>query len=87
MTPLEGAELMLGALNQFGHLTQVDAVNRLQMESQEDCVYWNANGNMAIRPEVLKEFNRLTPNAVWLRASRYWRPRQEGDQPGRSQPW
>ncbi|RWH32209.1 hypothetical protein [Mesorhizobium sp.] len=87
MTPTEGAQLMLAMLNEFGELYQYDAANRLHAEGGEDCIYFNAQGNVAIKQEVLKEFKRLTPDYVWLRSSTYWRRRQEGDQPGRMQPY
>lgn len=87
MTPLEGAQRMVSLINEYGELRQDDAANQLHQESGEDCVYWNNNGNIAIKADVLKEFNKLTPDVVWLRSSRYWRKRQEGDQPGRMQPY
>ena len=47
----------------------------------------NKNGNWGIRPDVLKEFNKLTstePNdLVWMMASQTWRRRQPTDAPGR----
>ncbi|MGX5800235.1 DUF6953 family protein [Bradyrhizobium sp. Arg314] len=87
MTPAEGAELMLAMFNEHGWLSQDDAANRLYEEADEDCIYFNANGNIAIKAEVLAAFKKLTPDAVWLRGSRLWRPRQEGDEAGRQQPW
>ena len=47
----------------------------------------NSNGNPAINADVLKAFNALTGDAVvWVRSERYWRAREEWDEPGRMQP-
>lgn len=87
MSVAEGAELMLGLLDQYRELRQDDAAQRLQIQFGDEHVYCNGSGNLAIKAEVLTAFRRLTPDVVWLKSSRYWRARQAGDLPGREQPY
>ena len=83
----QAAELMASLLAKEGELRQDTAAAELDAAFGEAATYFNGNGSLAIQPEVLKAFNKLTPGAVWLRSSRYWRQRQAGDEPGRMQPW
>lgn len=53
----------------------------------ERFTYSNANGNIAIDKVVLKEFERLTGEAVvWEFSTRLWRFREDYDLAGRRQP-
>lgn len=81
------AEFMVSLVDQLGELRQDDAAWRLQQNFGDTATYYNNVGNLAINPEVLKDFKRLTPDVVWMRSSRFWRKRQSGDQPGRQQPY
>lgn len=86
MTPLEGAQWMLDELKREGVLYQESAVCDLaNMDSS--LITFNDAGNVAISREVLRLFNKIAPTSgyVWSRSERYWRPREEGDEPGRSQ--
>lgn len=87
MSTQAAAKLMLDLFKQHGELRQDDAANQLHEQFGEEATYFNNNGNLAINREVLIAFNKLTPDAVWLRASRYWRTRQQGDEPSRQQPY
>lgn len=86
MSATEGAQFMVQLL-QYGELRQDDAANQLNLKFGEDHVYYNAQGNLAIKPEMLVVFRKLTTDVVWVKGSRYCRPRQPGDQPGRQQPY
>jgi hypothetical protein len=81
------ADLMAELLNKQGELRQDDAAMQLQLRFGDEPIYYNEAGNLAIKPEVLKAFRKLTPDVVWFRSSLYWRKRQPGDQPGRVQPY
>ena len=49
-------------------------------------LYYNANGNPAIRKDVLAAFRKLTDqDVVWSRGERCWRKREANDKPGRQQ--
>jgi hypothetical protein len=68
-------------------LWQQDAVVQIGKEFGEDgkeFLYENANGNLAIKKNVLTEFRKLTHDTVvWERRSRYWRMRKPSDPAGR----
>ncbi|MER8979268.1 hypothetical protein [Mesorhizobium sp. M0870] len=87
MTAVKAAEFMVALITEYGELRQDDAANRLQSEFGDEYVYYNHQGNLAIKLPVLAAFKKMTPNLVWFRASRYWRRRQEADLPGRMQPY
>lgn len=83
MTAEEAASWMYAELQRFGALQQDDAASSLPA----DWTYENDAGNLAIRSEVLKAFNRITGNdIVWERSAKLWRPRDKDDLPGRMQP-
>jgi hypothetical protein len=71
---------------QQGFLYQGTAVFDIERLFGPQFVYFNKQGNLAIHNDVLKAFNKLTPDCVWERGNRLWRKRQEGDLPGRMQP-
>ena len=68
-----------------GDLFQQQVVYDIEKKFGPDFVYTNKNGNLAIKPEVLAAFKKANPDAVWSKRHRYWRKRQEGDEPGRGQ--
>jgi hypothetical protein len=73
-TAREAAEWMLSQLESSGILYQDIVVYQLQKHFGDDFVYYNANYNLAIGKDVLKEFRRLTEGkAVWERGEKAWR--------------
>ena len=81
-TAKEVAEYMKDQLYQQRYLYQEVIVYDIEAKFGSDFVYTNENGNLAIDPKVLKEFRKITPNAVWERGERCWRTREKYDQPG-----
>ena len=80
------AQWMHDEVTERGHLEQEYAVYEIQSRFGEDFVYYNDNGGLAIDPKVLAEFRKMNEDTiVWERGSRMWRPRLEGDEPGRRQ--
>ncbi|EJB02897.1 hypothetical protein Rleg9DRAFT_1711 [Rhizobium leguminosarum bv. trifolii WSM597] len=79
------ANWMADALRKDGTLYQDVAVTHLEAEFGLSVVTTNASGNLAVKRQVLDIFNKLTPDAVWIRSGRYWRAREEFDLPGRQQ--
>lgn len=86
MTARKAAKAMLEVMNEYGgELRQDDAAMYLAQKFGEEFTYFNKNGNLAIKKEVLAEFRELTPDHVWVKGRRYWRPREGNDDPGRDQ--
>jgi hypothetical protein len=86
-TASEVAQWMLEQLAQ-SELYQYDAVAEIAQRFGEEFVYQNDNGNLGIDRKVLSAFRRLSENTVvWVRSDRYWRLRDENDEPGRQQDW
>jgi hypothetical protein len=80
------AKWMLSELRREGALYQESAVSDIEDRFGERFVYDNENGNRAISREVLSAFRKLTgATVVWDRTERYWRLRESGDDPSRSQ--
>jgi hypothetical protein len=84
-TAKQVADWMFEQFQQRGELYQVDVISAIEARFGNEFMYDNASGNLAIAPSVLKEFRKLTPDAVWERGDKYWRRRQEWDEPGRQQ--
>ena len=85
-TAQDVAEWMLEELKQLGALYQESVAQKIRAQFGDAYVYTNANGNWAIRKDVLSAFNKLSKDSVvWLREDRYWRLRQPDDKPGRQQ--
>jgi hypothetical protein len=83
---LEVAEWMFAELDKDQILYQETVVSDIQDKFGDSFVYDNPNGNMAISKEVLSEFIKLTKDlVVWVRGERYWRFREEHDEPRRRQ--
>jgi hypothetical protein len=81
-TPTEVASFMESRLKQSTTLYQETIVREIAQKFGPEFVYRNKNGNPAIDKGVLKEFRRLSPNAIWERGSRSWRCRKPFDQAG-----
>lgn len=86
-TAADVAAFMISLLERDKELRQDDAAIEISIQFGEPFVCYNNGGNLAISADVLKAFNQVTPNVVWLRSSRYWRLRQAGDNAGRMQPY
>ncbi len=86
MTIEKVAAWMSSELESEGTLYQDVAVDYIARTFGETFIETNANGNQAIKRQVLEAFNQLTPHAIWSRSGRYWRPRESFDLPGRQQP-
>jgi len=65
---------------------QEEAAFEIQKRFPEHFIYTNENGNPAISKDVLREFRKLTGDAVfWERSYRCWRRPAKGDPEGRRQ--
>lgn len=65
---------------------QSDAVYDIENIFGRDFVYENERGNLAINRKVLDLFRKKTDDwVVWERVGRYWRKREQSDNPGRRQ--
>lgn len=76
---------MVEELSRNNVLDQSYAVLQIEKKFGSKFLYDNDNGNLAISKNVLKWFNRLTPNIVWSRGHSCWRLREESDYTGRMQ--
>jgi hypothetical protein len=80
------AEWMAERAARRGELYQEEVVWEIQSKFGREFVYENANGNLAISRQVLKEFRKLTEDTlVWERGDRLWRKRQSYDPKGKRQ--
>jgi hypothetical protein len=81
----EAAKMLEWFHAQRGQLMQLDAACKLDTAfGRGTFTYFNANGNLAITPAVLKAFRSVTgPDVVWSRSLFMWRKRQHGDPAGR----
>ena len=85
MTPGQAAQWMLEQYEAKRFLYQEEAASHLLHLHDEDVAYYDDSGNVCVGKEVLKQFNKLTPDAVYERAGKFWRDRLPTDQPGRQQ--
>lgn len=85
MTEDEAARWMLAEYERDGFLYQEAAASHLFHLQDEALAYFDKSSNLCVGKGVLKIFNRLTPDAVYERAGKFWRIRLETDQPGRQQ--
>lgn len=85
MTKEEAAQWMLAEYQAAGFLYQETAASHLFHLNDEQLAYFDKDSNLCVGKEVLSIFNRLTPDAVYERSGKFWRPRLETDQPGRQQ--
>ena len=76
----EVAKWMLDQISQKRELYQNEVVYQIEEKFGSQSVYENRNGNLAINPEVLKEFRKLTEKTVvWSRIEFCWRIRSADD--------
>jgi len=74
------AQWMAATLERDGYLYQAVAVNEIVELFGKRFTYVNANGNAAIRRDVLQAFGRLTgKSGVWEVGARVWRKRVDDD--------
>lgn len=85
MTPEEAAEWMLRQFQAKRHLYQEEAASHLLHLQDAQLAYYDGSGNVCVGKKVLAAFNKLTPDAVYERAAKFWRDRLPSDQPGRQQ--
>lgn len=85
MTEEEAALWMLDQYNECGFLYQETAASYLFHLNDEKLAYFDKDSNLCVGKQVLAKFNKLTPDAVYERAGKFWRERLETDQPGRQQ--
>jgi argonaute-like protein implicated in RNA metabolism and viral defense len=84
--PQSIAKWMLEELEREKYLYQEVVVYEIQSKFGEEFTYINENGNWAIDKRVLREFRNLTENTVvWKRGERYWRFREDYDDPNKRQ--
>jgi len=84
MTPREAASWMRQKVEKEGCLYQSEAAAHLH-EHDGTLAHWDDGGNLCISKAVLKAFNVLTPDYVYVRSEKFWRPRESYDLPGRQQ--
>lgn len=76
------ADFMLHRFNEDLMLYQEVIVYEIQDNFGDDFVYTNENGNLAIDRKVLAEFRKLTEGkVVWNRSERFWRSKEDSDDP------
>ena len=76
----EVAKWMLDQISKKRELYQNEVVYQIEEKFGSQFVYENRNGNLAINPEVLKEFRKLTEKTVvWSRIEFCWRIRSADD--------
>ncbi len=85
-TAKDVAQHMLDAFNKAdGYLDQSDAVAMIEERFGAEFLYEESEGGRSISKKVLGAFRDLTPDVVYLRTSKAWRRREEGDEEGRQQ--
>lgn len=82
-TVADVATFMATGLHAMNYLYQQQIAWETQQTFGDEFVYFNKNMNLAIRPEVLAAFRKLTPDVVWVRGQRLWRKRAEYDEIGK----
>jgi hypothetical protein len=75
-TPADVAAWMASEFQREGELYQADAAGGI--ENRFGVEFLNEDGR-TIRRDVLAEFRKLTPAAVWDRRSLYWRRREQNE--------
>ena len=85
MTFAEAAEWMCDRFSLQGFLYQEEAASQLWHLHDPELAYFDKAGNLCVGKLVLKAFARLTPNAVYERAEKFWRERLPTDLAGRQQ--
>ncbi|OAI30456.1 hypothetical protein A1351_08760 [Methylosinus sp. R-45379] len=85
MTEQDAAEWMFDMFMAKRFLYQEEAATHLLHLHNEALAYFDENGNVCVGKGVLSAFNKLTPDAVYERAAKFWRDRLPSDLPGRQQ--
>jgi hypothetical protein len=85
MTPQMAAEWMLSQYVEDGYLYQETAASKFLSRDNETLAHFDANGNLCLSKKVLDAFKALTPDAVYERRDKFWRPRVETDDATRIQ--
>ena len=85
MTTDDAAEWMLRQFEAKRFLYQEEAATHLLHLHDEQLAYYDGGGNVCVGKKVLAAFNRMTPDAVYERADKFWRDRLASDQAGRQQ--
>jgi hypothetical protein len=85
MTPDDAAAWMLDRFDAKRFLYQEEAATHLLHLHDADLAYYDGSGNVCVGKKVLAAFNKLTLDAVYERADKFWRDRLPSDQPGRQQ--
>lgn len=82
LTAKDVADYMLQRLTEEETLYQEVIVYEIQEKFGEKFVYVNENGNLAISRKVLAAFRGITEGkVVWSRSDRFWRFREDFDDP------
>jgi len=80
------AAWLLEQVQKDGVLQQDYAASEIQDQFGEDFIYENTNGNLAIKPDVLKAFRAISEKTVvWQSGNKEWRLREDWDEPTRKQ--
>jgi hypothetical protein len=86
ITPETIAEWMHERLQQQPRLHQRRTAHEIAKTFGDEFTYVNKNRNLAIDRRVLDAFRRIGGDeVVWSRRGYYWRKREPGDAPSRSQ--
>lgn len=81
----EVASFMAAEFQRRGTLYEDYIVSEIEQRFGDFFLHDTGCGGQLIRKQVLEQFARLTPNAVWSVGEKCWRVRQPGDKPGRKQ--
>lgn len=85
-TATDVARWMSESIEAEEYLYQDVAANEIGSRFGAVFTHINQHGNVAINPDVLREFKKLSGDSVvWDRSERLWRKRQDYDSPGRQQ--
>jgi hypothetical protein len=76
---------MLSELEANEILYQESAVAELLEKEDPNLAFYDDHGSARIGLKVLQAFNKLTPDVIYSRSGRYWRHREDHDEPGRQQ--
>jgi hypothetical protein len=76
---------MLQELMSEGELYQEAAAEKLLGYGDDEIAYYDDNGYARIGKKVLAAFNKISSDVVYSRGEKYWRPREDDDEPGRRQ--
>ncbi len=85
MSPNDAADWMFEQFKAKRFLYQEEAATHLLHLHDEGLAYYDDRGNVCVGKAILAAFNKLTPDAVYERATKFWRDRLPSDQPGRQQ--